>query len=394
MKGSIRKRGERYTAYWFTTDSGTGRRVQHSRGGFVRAEPGRPAKGDSAREFLNSIIGTVQDGSWQKERSLTVRELLETHYLPARRSEGLRPGTLDLYSNIVNGWILPHLGGLQVRALTPKKVGEWTSTLQATGSRTGKPLSPRAAQMAVTILKASTRWALENRLLERDPLAGVRRPKGGASRAKRVWNPEQASAFLRSVAGDRMEAAWWLFLALGLRRGELCGLKWGAVDLETGVVSVVETRVVVGGHAQVSEPKTDSGRRAIRLDVHVLAQVKAHHKRQLEERLRAGEAWTDSGFVFTNELGEPIKPDWLSRRFVELASAAGLPPLTVHGTRHTSASIMLSNGVDAATAAGVLGHSSPVITLGIYRHLFEGETARAGELMSRVLRGDAVDSIR
>ena len=172
--------------------------------------------------------------------------------------------------------------------------------------------------------------------------------------------------FLRSVAGDRMEAAWWLFLALGLRRGELCGLKWSAVDLETGVLSVVETRVVVDGHAQASEPKTDSGRRAIRLDAHVLAQVKAHHKRQLEERLRAGEAWTVSGFVFTNELGEPIKPDWLSRRFVELASAAGLPPLTVHGTRHTSASIMLSNGVDAATAAGVLGHSSPVITLGIY----------------------------
>jgi integrase len=144
----------------------------------------------------------------------------------------------------------------------------------------------------------------------------------------------------------------------------------------------------------VSEPKTDSGRRAIRLDAHVLALLRAHRKAQLAEREVVEITSASDGFVFTNAPGAPYNPDWISRRFVELATAAKLPPPTVHGTRHTGASIMLSNGVDAATVAGVLGHSSPVITLAIYRHLFEGETARAGELMSRVLLGDTAREAR
>jgi integrase len=129
--------------------------------------------------------------------------------------------------------------------LTPKVVGEWVTTLQTSGARGANGLSARSVQLSVTVLKAATRWAMENRLVTRDPLAGVRRPKGGASRATTAWNPDEATAFLRSVTGDRLEAAWWLFLALGLRRGELAGLKWNAVDLESGVLSVRVTRVVV-----------------------------------------------------------------------------------------------------------------------------------------------------
>jgi len=177
-------------------------------------------------------------------------------------------------------------------------------------------------------------------------------------------------------------------LRRGPRRGELGGLKWSAIDLDRGTFRVVETRIVVGGRAKPSSPKTDSGRRSVPLDPHLVALLKAHRKTQREERLRAGAAWVDSGHVFTNELGEPLNPDWISRRFVELAKAARLPPLTVHGCRHTAASIMLSSGIDPATAAAILGHSSPVITMSVYRHLFEGETARAGALMSRVLRGE------
>jgi integrase len=386
MKGSIRQRGETFTAYWFTADPGTGERVQHSKGGFAHGEPGRPAKGDSAREFLNSIIGVVQAGDWHKETALTVRQLFDGHYLPTRRSEGLRPSTLDQYSNVIDAWILPYLGGLQVRKLTPKVVGDWISTLQTTGSRADKPLSPRSVQLSVTILKSATRWAFENGHIARDPLGAVRRPRGGASRATTAWSPEQAMMFLQSVSTDRLRAAWWLFLSRGPRRGELVGLKWKAVDLARGTLRVIETRIVVDGHAQTSTPKTDSGRRTIPLDAHLVALLKAHKAAQREER--AVVAIGDPGYVFTNEVGEPYNPDWISRRFVELASAAGLPALTIHGTRHTAASIMLSSGIDAAAVAAILGHSSPVITLSIYRHLFEGETARAGELMSRVLRGD------
>lgn len=316
-----------------------------------------------------------------------MKELLSSHYLPARRSEGLRATTIDQYSNVIDAWILPHLRAVQVQKLTPKIVGDWITKLQSEGSRADKPLSPRSMQLSVTILKSATRWALENRLIDRDPLAGVRRPRGGASRATNAWTPASAMAFLASVKSDRLAAAWWLFLARGLRRGELAGLKWSAIDLDAGSLRVIETRVVVNGHAQTSSPKTDSGRRSIPLDEHLVALLKAHRIVQRQERDVISIA--DPGYVFTNEVGLPYNPDWISRRFVELANAAKLPALTVHGTRHTAASIMLSSGEDPATVAGILGHSSPVITMGIYRHLFEGETAGAGERMSRMLSGNA-----
>jgi integrase len=389
MKGSIGRRGETWTAYWSTVDPATGKRVQHSHGGFVRAEPARKPKGDSAREHLNSIIGSAQSGEYRRESAMTVKTLLSDHYLPARRSEGLRPTTLDQYSNVVDAWVLPHLGGTLVRRLTPATVLAWQTTLETTGAHGGRPLSPRSVQVCVTVLKAATSWAFTNGYLQRDPLAGYKRPRGGGSRAKSVWTAEQASTFLRLVRGDRLEAAWWLLLTFGLRRGELAGLRWSAVDLDAGVLRVVETLVVVDGHSQPSEPKTNSGRRALSLDSYVLGVLKVHRKAQLEERMKAGSTWIDTGYVFTDELGAPLRPERLSDRFVELAEAAKLPALTIHGLRHTSASLMLSKGVDVATVAGVLGHSSPTTTMDIYRHLYPGETARAGELMTSVLLGNA-----
>jgi hypothetical protein len=104
MKGSTIKRGSTWTAYWFTTDPSTGKRKQHSKGGF------RIQK--DARAHLNGIMDQVGQGTWKADTKLTVAQLLQLHWLPAKQSEGIRPATVDLYRNAIAAWIVPHLGGL------------------------------------------------------------------------------------------------------------------------------------------------------------------------------------------------------------------------------------------------------------------------------------------
>ncbi len=388
MMGFIRQRGSTWTAYWSTVDPATGKRVQHSRGGFVRKEPARPPKGDSAREYLNSIVGSVQDGSWRKDTALTVKQLLEEHWLPAQRSRELRPATLDQYRNVVDSWIVPNLGAVRVPALTPKDVTKMVETLRTTKSAAGRSgLSPRSAQLAVGVLKAATQWATENGLVGRNPIAGVKRPRGTSADAMHAWSTDDARAFLAATRDDRLAWCWAMLLTRGLRRGEVAGLRWDDVDLDGATVRIRKTRVVVDGKAVESSPKTAAGRRSVPLDGQLVALLRAHKSRQAQEKLAAGSAYGTGGWLFSDELGTPHHPDTLSEWFAAKVTALGLPRIRLHDTRHTAASLMLASGVPVKVVSELLGHASPTITLGIYAHVMPGMAEEAGAALSASLLG-------
>jgi integrase len=379
MKGSTIKRGSTWTCYWSTTDPATGKRRQHSKGGF------RIQK--DARAHLNSIMEAVGQGAWKPDAKLTVKGLLEDHWLPAKRSEGLRPATIDQYQSVVDAWILPHLAELDVRQLTPAKVGALVEMLRASGSTLNRGgLSGRSVQLVVTVLKAATAWSVIHGLSNRDALAGYKRPRV-QTKVMTAWSTAEARSFLAAAAEDRLAAAWSLLLVRGLRRGELAGLAWDAVDLEAGVLRIVATRVVVDGKAIDSTPKTSAGRRTVPLDQHLVTALRAHWDGQMAERLAAGEAWAGTGHVFVNELGEPYHPDYFSDRFDKLTRAVKLRRIRLHDTRHTAASLMLASGVQVKVVSEMLGHSSPTITLSIYAHTLPGMAETAGEALSASLLG-------
>ena len=385
MTGFIRKRGSTYTAYWSTIDPASGKRGQHTKGGFARKDPARPPKGDSAREFLNSIVGSVQDGSWRKDQALTVKALLLDHWLPAQRSRELRPATLDQYGNVVSSWIVPNLGGVRVTALTPKMVTELVGTLRTAKSAQGrKGLSPRSTQLAVGVLKAACAWAVENGYLGRNPIAGVRRPRA-ESKVMRPWSEEDARAFLTATRDDRNGWAWALLLTRGLRRGELCGLRWEDVDLDGGSLRLNRTRVVVDGKAVESTPKTAAGRRTVSLDGSLVALLRSHRTRQATERLAGGPAYGVGGWLFADELGQPYHPESLSAWFESKVSDLELPRIRLHDMRHTAASLMLASGVPVKVVSEMLGHASPTITLSIYAHVMPGMAEEAGAALSAAL---------
>jgi integrase len=379
MKGSTIKRGNTWTALWHTTDPGTGQRRQHSKGGFrIKTE---------AQSHLNSIMDQVGQGAWRPDTKMTVGKLL-ADWVAAKSSEGLRPNTVSMYDKVISGWVAPHVGGLRVEQLTPARAQEMVDVLRSSsGSALHRgALSPRSVQLAVQVLKASTRWALETGLVSRDPLVGFKRPRAQASQASTgAWTATEARAFLSSVSEDRLRAAWWLLLSRGPRRGELAGLRWSAIDLEAKTMRIIETRVVVDSKATTSTPKTAAGRRSIPLDDRLVAELRSHRARQAAERLEAGTAWEDTGYVFVDELGTPYRPETFSRVFTRLSDEAGLRRLRFHDGRHTAASLMLAAGESPKVVAEILGHSSPVITQVVYQHLMPGMGEAAGERLTGLL---------
>ena len=379
VKGSIRQRGKTWTAYWFTVDPGDGQRRQHSKGGFR-------TKG-AAQEHLNEVLGKVQTGAWAPDKRITVGELL-TEWLAAKRSQGLRATTLSQYQNVVDSWLVPHVGAVQLAKMSPSQAQQLVEVLRVRGGRNCTPLSARSVQLSVVVLKASTAWAFETGLVGRDHLAGFRRPRAAVGNgAGKAWTAEEARAFLVSVTDDRLVAAWTLLLTRGLRRGELAGLRWDAVDLEGGTLRIVRTRVLVDGKPVDSEPKTDAGRRTIPLDPSLVSCFRSHWVQQGTERLAAGEAWNDQGYVFTDQLGLPLYPDLFSERFIALAEAAGLRRIRLHDLRHSAASLMLASGENVKVVAELLGHASPTITQNIYQHVLPGMSHTAGKRLSIALRG-------
>jgi integrase len=377
MNGSTIKRGSTWTAYWFTSDPTTGKRRQHSKGGF------RVQK--DARAHLNAVMGRVEDGSWRPDKAMTVRELLEDHWLPSQASKELRGASMAQYRLAVRAWLVPHVGGVVVSALTPKIVNDLITTLKTTRTSAGRDgLSPRTVQLAIGVLKSACSWAVRNELLARNPVAAIAQPRADRPEMK-AWSVDEARQFLGAVKDDRLSWAWTLALTRGLRRGELCGLKWEDFDLERGTLRINRARVTVEGRPVDSLPKTAAGRRSVPLDASLEPILRALRTSQGRERLQSGGAYENDGYLCADELGHPYHPDTVSGWFESAVKKSGLRRIRLHDTRHTAASLMLASGVPVKVVSEMLGHASPTITLTIYAHVLPGMAEEAGAALSASL---------
>lgn len=196
-----------------------------------------------------------------------------------------------------------------------------------------------------------------------------------------VWTPEQAGAFLDFLADtdQRLLPLFHLITFRGLRRGEACGVRWSDYNAATSELTVATQLVQDGWEVVESAPKTDSGERIISLDEYTAEVLEAHRIKQGAERLEWGEAWTDSGRMFTQENGEWLHPGTLTDQFERLVELSGLPPIRMHDLRHVAASLMLAAGVDVKIVSETLGHSDSRITRDIYQSVMPKAARDAAE---------------
>ncbi len=220
----------------------------------------------------------------------------------------VRPTTLDHYQRIVEAHVLPRLGAVPLQRLTAAKLNAFYADVLAGGRRDGRgDLSPKTVRHIHTTLHKALRDAVRWGHLARNPADQAEPPKPKTAEMK-VWSAEQLRAFLLAVEPDRLYAAWMLMATTGMRRGEVLGLRWVDVNLDVGRLSVVQTLALVQERLVFGEPKTAKGRRSVALDPATVSALRSHRAGQLEERLAWGEAWQDTGLVFTREDGSPVAP--------------------------------------------------------------------------------------
>ena len=202
----------------------------------------------------------------------------------------------------------------------------------------------------------------------------------------KVWTSQEVREFLDSVATDRLRPLWLLAATTGMRRGELCGLMWKDVNFEASNVAVRRARVPIAGKVAEGTPKSDRAR-VIAIAPATVSALRTHRKAQLEERLAWGEAWQDSGYVFTQADGSPVRPDAVTRAFEAHVIAAAVPRIRLHDLRHTHATLGLAAGIPAKVMSERLGHAKVGITLDLYSHVVPGMQEEAAAKLEALLFG-------
>ena len=372
---TVMRRGGSWSFVAWVPD-GPGRR-QVWRGGYRTKASAAAAE----RRFLVDL----EDGSSRIDEVVgpTVEEFLTDWLVQSEPTR--RPTTSVSYERCVRDHVVPYLGHVVLRDLLPDDVRGWqTALLQKPLRFRDGTLSPTTVRYCHRLLRRALQDALRWELIDRNPCDAVIAPRRADTEMK-VWSPDEAKQFLAYVEGDRLAAMWRLFLATGMRRGEVAGLRWIDVDLEAGRVAVRHTRVLVYDRATVSEPKTRRSRRVVAMDNGTVQALTLHRQRQDAEREYAGEVWTETGYVFVRENGEPLDPDRISHLFRLTADAAGVPRIRLHDLRHTAAALALATGMHPKVMSDRLGHSSIAITLDVYGHLVPGLQENAAAAVGALL---------
>jgi integrase len=342
----------------------------------------------------------VDEGIYRPTTSLSVREFFEEKWLPAIASQ-FRPTTLAGYRSNIANHVIPAIGATQLRALTPEKLNRFYAELLGSGrvkrkgvKRDGSSdrsardggLSERTVQHVHKVLHRALRDAVRWHLIVRNPADDADPPKPRAVEMK-CWTPAELRAFVEHAPDDRLVGLWHLVSMTGMRRGELCGLRWSDVDLDGAKLSVSHTITAAGYSTHSGPPKTKASRRVLTLDPATLAAFRRHRTRQSTERLAAGEAWLDSGLVFTREDGAAMHPQSLTYLFKKRVTSAGLPKIRLHDVRHSYATVGLSAGEHPKVMQERLGHSSIAITLDVYSHVTEGVARESADRVAAHILG-------
>ena len=330
---------------------------------------------EEARRNLRTARGDAERGLVFDADNLKLGEYLD-RWLSDSMSDTVKATTFERYEQIVRLHLNPTLGRVKLKALTPAHVrGLYREKLDA-------GLAPRSVLHIHRTLSKALKQATDDGLIPRNAAVSVKPPRS-RSEEMQPLSRNQVQTFLDTVRGDRMEALYVLAVTAGLRQGELLALKWEDVDLE-GTNPTLEVRRSLSetrGCRSFVTPKSSGRGRHLRLSRRAVSALRAHRKRQLEERVRKAGLWEDHGLVFPSEVGTPMSGRNLYRAFKIRVKRASLPQtLRFHDLRHTCATLLLRQGVNPKFVQELLGHADISLTLNTYSHVLPdmGDAAAGG----------------
>jgi integrase len=404
LKGCRRNHGSWTFHVEIPLDPATGKRKQITKGGFrTRSE---------AEDEMATVLARVSAGSWTDDKRMTVGDWLD-QWLAEVEDQGKSPKTLANYRGHVRDVWKPRLGSLRLRDLRRSHIESALLLLTQPADqarRTGlvgrrvKARSPSTIDGYRRTIRAALSAALRRGLILTNPAAGrIDAIPPREDRELGIWEPVQTAHFLAHVAEDRLLALYELAAYAGLRRAELCGLRWS--DLDTGFLGLTVRQTVIEvaskeipvkdrscrccGQEHVGllfkGPKSRAGRRWVPLAGPARKALRRHRSAQKAERKDFGEDYRDHDLVFCGPDGDPLRPGCVTVAFAAHVTACGLPQIRLHDTRHGACSLLLAGGVPIEVVQMILGHSSPSVTRNVYTHLMRATTAEQVDTAAQLL---------
>lgn len=355
------------------------------------------------RRKIDTARKAVDEGRDSRPDRRTVGQYLDA-WLEDVLPGTVTPSTEANYRSMVELYIKPAVGGIDLVKLAPLDVSKMLRKMAKAGK------SANTQRLARSVLRRALRYAERDGTVTRNAAALADGVKLNSTEG-RTLTVEQARQLLDVTEHERLGAAWVLAMTVGLRRGELLGLTWDDLDIDSDTPSVTIRRAlkrIPHEGLEVSEVKTAGSRRRVRLPSQTVDRLKRHRENQDLERMVLGKAWPAKplgvDLVFRSPIGTAVDPDNFRndtyRLTLELFTPEDERPKepgdkwpteyrwSPHELRHSAASLMLAQGVPLKVISEVLGHSSIRITGDVYAHLMEESTGLAADAMSDLFSSD------
>ncbi|MCY4654660.1 MAG: tyrosine-type recombinase/integrase, partial [Dehalococcoidia bacterium] len=366
------------TTWFYRVDLGrdevTGKRMQMSQGGFRTRQ--------AAQRALREKIREIEDGTYVAPSKMTLSEYLE-EWKEDYVAHNVRPSTGAEYRRIIDRYIVPQLGNYRIQDLRARHIQGYLSLMLKSGRIRGTGgLSASTVRSHFRVLSEALKYAKDMDIIKSKPAARVKPPKVEAFEPV-IVTAEIARKILDEAVGTPWLAAFCLAFYTGIRRSELCGLRWSDVDLEKYCLTIDTARVAVKGGSAEGKPKSKSSRRLVSLSHDVLWVLSRHRENQMHMFEALGIPWTEDIFLFCNDRGIAYHPSSFSHAFKRMARKAGYPDVRLHDTRHAHATILLGTEVHPKVVQKRLGHSTIATTMDIYSHVLREMDVSAAEAFDR-----------
>lgn len=338
----------------------------------------------------DKLLAEVEAGLLNRPKPVTFSALFD-EWIEQKRREGKRTSTLYAYRDAADYYIIPALGKLQLRELTPLAVRGMLNGLQ------DRELASSTIRYARTILGMVLRDAAAWGYVKDNPAARVKVPKGSEGRVAYAMKPDEARALLDAALEDPDDLVFVFALLTGLRPEEYLGLPRRNVELitqgdsERGLVRVrqVATQLRKGAGWEFPPPKTKKGARDVPFPVCIYRELETYDALVASRRLAAGSDWKDYGLAFPSRTGEPMAAGNLrERRFKRLLKRAGLDSsFTLYSLRYTFATLQYMAGARDRVISDLMGHERTDFTKEVYVRVLPLMRENASDSLERLLFG-------
>lgn len=428
IMASIRKRG---STYQITVSNGydvSGKKLTET--ATFTPDPGMtPKQQQKALEtFVFEFEQKVKSGKVMKGEKITLKDFSD-QWMKEYAAVHLEQTTVDHYRHQLDTKIIPALGHIKLTSIKPLHLQSFYNNLMEDGIRADKKAggySYSSIKKLHAIISSMLSTAVQWQLIESNPCDRVSPPKqSNKEQVLKHFTLEQAEAFLNALNMDyvttykahtrtddtgkkykvpeytetrgiptQFRVFFNIAIFSGMRKGEILALTWDDINFSTGEVHINKSTAYTNGKIITKDPKNITSNRTIKLPNTVIELIKQHKLEQMEYRLSIGDQWINDNLLFTQWNGKQMHPSTPYHTFKDIIHKYNktvnkefekLPEITLHGLRHTSATLLIADNIDIRTVSARLGHAQTSTTMNIYAHALKETDEKAANALEDML---------